>query len=198
MRPNTNPETGVSYGVIACNSLNQDLVHILFYGSQATNVSEGGAVAEAEAELRQQYRALLEEASIAAAETGADREVGFDSEAYEERWFEKREYRYGEEDFVERGLASGAVDFQIEEPTVTGTYEGVTYQIGWLGGAAILWVFRGPIVRSRSLTSPCIPGAIDLDSGFIYAACSYDDSVEARHAYQGYGIPADWLAKETT
>ena len=196
MRPNTNPETGVSYGVIACNSLNQDLVHILFYGSQATNVSEDGAGAEAKAEAEAAYEALIEDADESINNSGL---IEYDREREREAWFEIMSHEYDKETFVERALDKfNDRCCGIEEPTITGIYEGVTYQIGWLGGAAILWVFRGPIVRSRSLTSPCIPGAIDLDSGFIYAACSYDDSVEARHAYQGYGIPADWLAKETT
>ena len=186
------------YGVIACNNLNEDLVQELFYGRQATNVSEDEAYAEAKAEAEAEYLALVEEANDSATESGADRETNFDPELYQEKWFETKGHKYMEEWFVEIRLRNYYDGLQIEEPTITGTYEGVEYRISWLGGAPLLWSLMGPIVRSRGLTSPCIPGAIDLDSGFIYATCSYDNSVEARHQHQGYGVPADWLAKETT
>ena len=199
MTPNVNPTTGVRYGVIACNNLNQDLVQELFYGRQATNVSEDEAYAEAKAEAEAAYETLIEEVSISAAESGADREGDFDSEACEEIWFETNGHEYDKDTFVERYLDKfNDRCCGIEEPTITGTYEGVEYRISWLGGASILWVIKGPIVRSRSLTSPCVPGAIDLDSGFIYATCSYDNSVEGRHQHQGYGVPRDWLFKEAT
>lgn len=196
MIQNVNPTTGVRYGVIACNNLDQDLVETLFYGSQATNVSEEEAAAEAEAELREQYRGRVHQSHLAAKESGADREDGFDREAYEECWFEEHSYDYDEDWFIEKGIKDGMYAFQIEEPTITGTHEGVEYMILWLGGAPLLWSLKGPIVRSRRLCSPCIPGAIDLDSKFIYASMSYDNSVESQYSYQGYGVPADWLAKE--
>lgn len=195
---NTNPETGTRYGYIACNSLNQDLVQELFYGSQAKNLDYEEAYADAKAEAQREWANLLEEAAISAAESGEDRQADFDRERSEEMWFEHFGHEHDEETFIEGRLEGFSDCWEDNEPTIEGEYKGVKYLVSWLGGAANLFILEGPIVRARRLCSPCVPGAIDLNSKFIYAGLSYDDSVEARYSYQGYGVPADWLASATT
>lgn len=195
---NTNPETGIRYGYIACDSLNQDLVHNLFYGPQAKDLGYEVAYADAKVEAQREYANLIEEADISAADSGADRQGDFDRERSQEMWFEFKGHEYDEETFVNGKLEWFSDLFENNEPTIEGEYKGVKYRVSWLGGAANLFIFEGPIVRARSLCSPCVPGAIDLNSKFIYAGLSYDDSVEARYSYQGYGVPADWLASATT
>lgn len=191
MLPNTNPITGVRYGVIATNSLNPDLVDTLFYGSQATNVTEEDAYAEIEADLRNQYEDLVDQARWAAAESGADREADFNAEAYEERWFEEHKYEHDEDGFVERGFEDAQQDFYIEEPTITGTHEGGTYRIGWLGGASLLWVVEGPTGNARSLCSLCVPNAANLDSNYVLDSELDEDSQD--NVFPCYCVPRDWL-----
>lgn len=178
MKPNTNPETGVRYGVIACNNLNQDLYDALFYGSQATNVSEEEAVAEAKAEAEADYEHLIEDADESINNSGL---IEYDREREREAWFEIKGLAYDKEDFVERALSKFNDGFYgIDEPTITGTYEGVEYMISWLGGAPILFCLQSPILVRGLLCSPCVPGAVDLqhpcDGGEI-----------------GYGVLSDWL-----
>lgn len=70
-------------------------------------------------------------------------------------------------------------DFDIDEPTYSGSYKGVEYAVTYLGGAQILWVFESPNTGCFDLCSPCVPGACNLDS-------------PNPEGYLGYDVPADW------
>ena len=156
MTANINPETGIRYGVIACQSLDPDLVQELWYGPQATDLS---------------YKTALEELRVEVTrEVEFEQEDGYDIDDIDEE--------------IEDRFQSRAEWIQIEEPTIPGTYEGVEYQIGWLGGAPLLWVLKSPYMTYRSPCSPCVPNAIDLDSDFD------------PHGTLGYNVPADWRAKD--
>jgi hypothetical protein len=53
-----------------------------------------------------------------------------------------------------------------------------------LGGAPLIWCIKTDrIVKVRSLCSPCVPNAADLNSG------------ESDDGYECYGIPAAWLSE---
>lgn len=191
VKPNTNQETGVRLGVIACNNLNPDLVHTLFYGSQATNVSEEEAYAEAKAEAEADYEHLVEDADESINNSGL---IEYDREREREAWFEIKGHEYDKEIFVERYLDKfNDRCCGIEEPTITGTHEGVTYQIGWLGGAPILWVFQGPTGNASSLCSPCAPNAADLDSEFVLDS---EPEFTPGEGFPCYCVPRDWLDEE--
>ena len=84
---------------------------------------------------------------------------------------------------VENRLDCAAQDIEIDEPILIGTCEGVRYEISWLGGAPLLWVFESPVISKAKLCSPCCPNAGDLNN--------LDDD-----GYECYGIPADWYAKD--
>jgi hypothetical protein len=66
-------------------------------------------------------------------------------------------------------------DYEPCEPTLQGTYEGVTYTTCWLGGAQHLVILDSPHAGIGSPGSPCVPGMW----------------------FTGYGIPDDWWANET-
>ena len=187
--PNFNKDTGIAYGVISCNSLNSDLVQDLFYGYQAKDLSYQAAYEEAKREAQAAFESHTEEAHIAAAETGADREPGYDPDTFFERYCEKHEIDSDLDTFVDTWLERFSDCCQIEEPTIEGVYEGISYAILWLGGAPIVYITHSPhVVRVGSRCSPCVPGAGDLDSGLA------DDG------YECYGIPPDWylVPQETT
>lgn len=80
-----------------------------------------------------------------------------------EKWAEDAEFE--EEEFV------------AVLPTRAGS---VSVLLSWLGGAQIVFVTRSPFLTRRGLCSPCVPGAVDLDSGE-----SADGSI-------GYDVPPDW------
>lgn len=160
---NCNPETGVRYGVIACQSLDQDLVHELWYGSQARNLSEEFALEDLRAEMVSKADAIeedaIEDALAQARESGITEPQGVAilvetaiSIAYSAQGAD------GREDFIEDQVSRNSEHIEIECPVIQGSYEGVTYQIGWLGGAPLLTVVDGPLGFASSLCSPLRAG----------------------------------------
>lgn len=85
---------------------------------------------------------------------------------------------FDEADFIEDWECP---EFEIDEPNIAGTYDGVRYEISWLGGAPLLWVLESPHRFFGNLCSPCCPGAVDFDSG--------------PGLFEGYGVPDDWISK---
>lgn len=161
---NVNPTTGIRYGVISFNSLQPWCSQDLFYGDKAVDLSWQEAVAELKREGLRQYEQLLEECCAAAAESGADREVDFDQEAFEEKWFAERKEPWDRDDFIDDFVERNAEHIQIDEPIIEGECDGVKYRISWLGGAPLLWVLEGPHITKADLCSPCVPNAGSLDS----------------------------------
>lgn len=154
---------GIRYGVIACNSLNQDLVQELWYGVGARDVSWEQAVEELRAEIT--------------SEVMDEQEDGYDIDDVQ--------------DEIDDRVESRKEWIQIEEPTIVGCYEGIEYQIGWLGGAPLLWVMKSPVKTFARLCSPCVPNAGDLDN--VYEG----DPNEYNPGYsECYDVPADWRAAE--
>lgn len=180
---NIHPETGVRYGVIAVQSLDPDLASDLMHGPDAVDLTYREAYADAKDEAVARFEQLMEEAELTATETDP-RMSGTEREAFVEKYMDARDVPW---DYVDQELEKFASCYQCDEPVIEGIYEGVSYQVSWLGGAPHLWVLGGPRAFCRSLCSPCIPNAADLDSGFVYDA---DDE----HPYECYGVPADWLA----
>ena len=137
--PNYNPESGVPYGVIACNSLESDLVDALWY-THGTDLS----YEEAMRELRECVAAQMRDEE----ENGECPVRSVD------------DFNDELDDIIEQR----AEHIEIDEPTIEGEYEGVQYHISWLGGAPLLWVFKSPHINPHAQCSPCVPGAGDLDS----------------------------------
>lgn len=199
MLSNICPTTGIRYGVISCNSLDQDLVNDLFYGPQAEDLSYQAAYAEARAEAGSEYDCAKEEAEIAAAET--DRNMtDAEQECFIETWFEQHEMLSDRDEFIDQKLEMFSDICQIDEPTIVGEHEGVKYQITWLAGAPLVWILSGPEGSARQLCSPCVPNAADLDGGFVLDSEIPVDSdgypLEDGEPYACYCPPRDWLFKE--
>lgn len=175
---NGNPNTGIRYSVIYCNSLDPDVVNELFYGPGATDLSYLRALQDMQAEAGGEaddieYQATLdipagEEGKAAAAIEAAYRQLGFD----------------GREDFIECKVERAAQwGIEIDEPEIEGEYEGVRYRIGWLGGAPLVICLMSPVVVRGRLCSPCLPNCLDLDN-------------PDPDGYEGYGVPLDWLGEQ--
>lgn len=186
---------GTRYGVIPINEIDLDMADDLFYGPGAVDLSYQEAYNEAKAEAERKYANLCEEAAISAAESGADREVGFDPEDWEEKWFDFKGIEHDPEIFVERELEQFSDCCQIDEPTIEGEYEGVKYFISWLGGAPLLWVIDGPRGWGNRLCSPCVPGAVDLSGGYVLVD---EPREEDEGDYSCFCVPRDWLYVEET
>ena len=177
MLTNRNPETLVRYTVFALNNLNPDVADELWYGPQATNLSEIEFEKEVRAEVEADAEAIVEEVMIGIAETDY---ANLNNETFVEATIDAAFARLGydcKEDYIEYRVESEMENAQVEEPTIEGEYEGVQYGISFLGGAPMLWVFQSPFIGKFNLCSPCCPGATDGGS---------------EGEYEGYDIPADW------
>ena len=137
MIANTNPETGIRYGVVAMNSL-ESWVWEEFYAS-GTDES---------------YAAAMEEWKAENPEASKD-----------------EEYAYGE-------------CLEIEEANWSLEIDGMRLEIGWLGGAPLLWVLESPHRAAASLCSPCVPNAGNLDC-----------KVPLGQGFACYDVPAEWYYK---
>ena len=177
---NTNPETGIRYGCLYLNSLDSDLANDLWMNAE--NLSEAEAYAELKSEIERDAENIEEEVRISIAERDY---AMLSNDRYMEDEVEAAYNRLGyddRDDYIDTRLELESERIQIEEPTLAGICEGVRYEISWLGGAPLLWVFESPVISKARLCSPCCPNAGDLDS--------LDDD-----GYECYGIPEDWYGK---
>lgn len=194
MLANFNVNTGLPFGVISGNSLDSEVMSDLFYGVGSRNLSEDEAYDEEKKRLASEWDDHLEQADIAAAEVDPNMS-GADYERFIEKWFEDRKIESDKESYVSRHLEEFGQYLEIECPIIEGEADGVRYRISWLGGAPLVWSLNGPAGTVRSLCSPCVPGAGDLDSGFVLDA--EEDSVEdAAKGFRCHCVPREWLGKE--
>jgi hypothetical protein len=70
--------------------------------------------------------------------------------------------------------------YQSEEDCYALESEGLKLELGWLGGAALVWVIESPHQTHARQCSPCVPNAGDLDS-------PDPDGVEC------YTLPGEWF-----
>lgn len=186
---NTNLITGVRYGVISLNSLDGDLAHELQHGPDAVDLTYQAAFNEEKERLEKEWGQELEEAQIAASENGCKSD--YVSEEFIDKWMMEKMGENSMDEYVDQALEAWSDQADFEEPTIEGTYEGVKYQISYLGGAPLLWVCDGPIGYAARLCSPCVPNAADLDSTFSLE----EDLVDGDEMFHRcYVVPRDWLA----
>lgn len=136
MVTNKHPTTGIAYGVIACQSLDDDLLHFLLY-EKGKDLS---------------YEAACQE------------EIGRQEDAYHEMLASMDPEYVDCMDPADFEPNLDNFDPQIEEPIVEGEYQGVHYRTTWLGGAQLLWIFESPFTEECQPCSPCVPGAGNLDN----------------------------------
>lgn len=76
-------------------------------------------------------------------------------------------------------------NWQQDEPVFEGEHDGVKYRTTWLGGALLVFFLESPYTLRGDLCSPCIPGAVNLDS-------------PNPDGFEGYAPPSDWFAEESS
>jgi len=172
--PNFNPDTGIAFGTIYCNSLDPDFIW------DAINELESPEMTEAFHDAcRDRLYELFQKGELTAGDLDCEPEgeeefiAGLTGEECAdlmetmETWFTQGVY-----DGIDES------DFRKE-----GEIDGIPVSVSSLGGAALLWVLGGPLVGSFRHCSPCVPGAADLDS-----PCDAGDPA----AIQGYDVPREW------
>jgi len=178
---NRNRETGVSYGVIACASLD-DWIY--------DEIDQMDCPGEQEA-----YAEFMRERAVELRGTG-------------ELTFNDLDCPDGEEDLALAELSDQDVCDLIDsvDPDASqafwdgielgvhrrfGTIDGVRVSVAELGGALNLWVEDGPHMGWYRPCSPCIPGAGDLDS----PAPLNDEGECEEPAVLCYDVPLEWRKK---
>lgn len=172
MTANIHEKTGIPYGIISANSLDPDVVYDLMYGSQAKNLSWEEYHAEVIREVNRRADEIEEsvDEGLPFATWGAEVDAKFRELGYRNRL-----------QFVERETEAELEAYQRDEETIEGELDGVHYMTSWLGGALNFFIFESPVIFAGRQCSPCVPNACDLNSD---------------GDYEGYGVPADWLAQE--
>lgn len=145
---NYNPETGIPYGYISLSALNPEVVETLLYGPHVLNLSELMRKAEILKEVFKEHDVEIGEIESVA-----------QIHDLEERLCDMPGASCEYDDKLE------AAGMFAEEEILQGTYQGVTYQVSWLGGAQAFWIFNSPVITERAEpASPCLPGVGILDS----------------------------------
>lgn len=192
---NCNPETGVRFGYISTQLLNPDLVHELLY-IHGTDQSYKEAYEEAKKGYIREFDAAEEECKIAASEEDhnmleSEREDFIAKRMLSEHGIDTDEY--SPETWAEFKLEQFSDMYSCDEPSITGTHEGVTYASSWLGGALNLFIFSGPKGLCQELCSLCVPNAGNLDKGFILPGETPAD--DETYSFECYVVPRDWMAE---
>lgn len=181
MKPNTNPETGIRYGIIAANNLDPEIIDTL--RSVGKDILWDQAQKDLRRILEEEADDLEEEVKIGIAELDPglvgkeDFEESRILDAYGAKGYSCRE------DFIDTEMDRRSQHIEIDEPIHEGEYEGVKFRTTWLGGALMVWIFQSPYLTRARLCSPCVPNCGDLDN--------LDPDGE-----ECYDVPPDWRGKE--
>jgi hypothetical protein len=175
--PNYNPTTGIPYGVIAVQSLNQDWIWDEIAQMDSPELDE--AFQEA---ARERLLDLVRSGEVTYNDFDEGLEPGDEEEAVAGLT--------GQEcvdlvDSVDPHWGQGWWDgIDESEFRKEGEIDGVKVSVSSLGGASLLWVLESPYTGLYRPCSPCIPGAGDLDSP------------DPDFGMQCYDTPPDWREQE--
>lgn len=134
MATNTNPETGIRYGIISANSLDPEVVHEIQSRGKSLHIE--AASSEMEDAIRSACGDYLSKSACDDLVDHAQDLLCND---------------FHDDEPVH--------EFDIECPG----YGRVKGQTTWLGGALMIFVFLSPFLAKAKLCSPCVPNAGDLD-----------------------------------
>lgn len=180
MTANINTETGIRYGVINAYNARWLAGEIYDYGENLTyqqyeeekikeisSILESKDISALEAFIQENcftYDMDVETEAKEILEEELDAESVFDRLGLNEQFGEYNECEYGYEDS-----------------------DGNQFLLGYLGGSTLIWCIKtNRIVYVRSLCSPCVPNAGDLDSGLT----------DEHNGYACYGVPTQYLENE--
>lgn len=185
---NMNPETGIRYGVIAGNKLDPEILQDLTSGLSITYTN---AYEDERKRLLKTWQDEFE-SSTEAASSQTDPEFDI---------LEHVQFKLSVPADIED--AAAFAEFKLEEFSDTWSCDeedyaidkdGVKGRVTWLGGAPLVWVFDGLTGYATELCSPCVPGAANLDGGWVTGDVT--DELIGKYPHQCYVVPNDWLEPE--
>ena len=167
---NVHPETGVPYGVISGNSVPNLVEEITTQGEDLSFLA-----------YKQELQDKLKSAIANALEDYCrDSEDMADHLDYDDML----------ESLMDAGLNDCTCDepeYSYEEKTEHGK---IKYQLGWLGGAILIWVTESPWIVPCAQCSPCVPNAGDLNNPRKNGIMAYCVKPE--------DLPEDWDGPQPT
>jgi len=176
---NINTETGIRYGVISAYNAHWLLEEIYDYGENLT-------YQQYEEEKIKEISSILEDKDIEALKAFIQEncftyDMNVETEAkniIEEELGANSVYdRLGLNELFE----CDECEYGYEDP------DGNQFLLGYLGGSPLIWCIKtNTIVYVKSLCSPCVPNAGDLDSGLT----------DEHNGYACYGVPTQYLENE--
>lgn len=184
---NVNPETNIRYGVAQGNNFPDLVDHIMqngndlaydYFVSEIKSSFNGYVVAEDDREdIKAAIESIVKDLPLY---------PDLDNDDIEDMINEVLEPS-SDESLGDRLYDLICDNLQYENDSDSSSYEleegDCKYALSSLGGAYLIWVYQSPnIVYVRSLCSPCVPNAGDLDSGLT----------DSDNGYECYGIPEDW------
>lgn len=177
--PNYNRETGIPYGVIAVQSLDQDWIWDEINNLESPELNK--AYQEA---AREAAGYLLAKGEIDITDFPEGCEEGDEEDALAQMSDSEVS------DLVDQVNPDFCQTFydglDESEFRKEGEIDGIPVSVSSLGGAQLLWVLGGPHIGWCKRTSPCMPEAGDCDN-----PCEEGE----RDAVQCYMPPPDWLRK---
>lgn len=189
---NRNLKTGYPYSVVAGIHLDQYVFNELMYTS-GKDLNYEAAYNEAKAAAKSKFQDLREKYEQLAADNGAAADLVSSAADELMEAAEECHNESDEESFVDQEMEQFSDTFSSDSDCihVEGEHEGVRYMIGSLGGASLVWSINGPLGKVRSLCSPCVPGAADLDSGYILPdEKGYEES---DFSHTAHTLPRSWF-----
>lgn len=171
---------GIAFGVISGNSLDPDVLADL---TSETNTIKNITYAEAYADAMREFEREWDDIRSSALSQCPAAE--FKSSEYRDDAIELKmeEIAGGSyEDFIDNKTNEFNENYQADEEVYEGEHEGVKFRVSWLGGAIIVFVMESPVTTWARPCSPCVLGAVSLDS-------LDPDGVEC------YDVPLVWRAK---
>lgn len=156
---NINEKTQIPYGYISASALDSELVDTLMY-SAGVDHSMNAAIKEVAIEMFPEHADDINTLRAELVVDWVSENVDDDSE-----------------------FLDCISEIEIQEPIISGVYEGVEYATSWLGGALNFFILKSPVVTDKARrASPCVPNAGILDT--------LDGDVES------YNVPDSWRRED--
>lgn len=149
---NTNPETGIRYGIISALDLHQEIIDELQAVGKDVHWEE----------MLEEVRDRLRSAIDPYVSGGTAKELI--------------------EDWIEQFIDVAGDSWYDDEPVHEGAHCGVNYSTTWIGGALHVWVFDSPHTGLFAECSPCVPCAGSLGQPDENGILTYDVPPEWRWA----------------
>lgn len=183
--PNYNKTTGIAFGTVYVNNLDQDFIWDAIQDLPSPELDE------AYAECMRDRATEMIDTGVLTYQDLEDCTEGEESQALADMSDEEVQSLVESVDpWAAQSFWDGIDESEFRKE---GEIDGVRVSVSSLGGAALLWVTESPHTGYYRRTSPCAPGAGDLDSTKL------DEFTDYENEYQYvlcYDVPPSWRRQD--